>query len=275
MSRTPEPITLNDGHPIPRLGLGVWQMTDEQATASVTYALEADYRSIDTASIYENEAGVGVALAQTAVPRSELFVTTKVWNDDQGYASTLRACELSLKRLRLDYLDLYLIHWPAARDGKFVDTFKAMQKLRDDGLVRSIGVSNFTPGHLHTIIQETGEVPAINQVELHPRLSQTALRAFHAQHGIITEAYSPLGQGAILADPVIAQIAVESGCTTAQVVLSWHLSIGNVVIPKSATPQRIADNLAAAEITLTVDQLDRIAVLDNGTRIGADPDIMW
>lgn len=273
-AQSPVPtVTLNDGNSIPALGFGVWQVPDDESYAAVAEALKAGYRSIDTAKIYENETGVGRALADSGIARDELFVTTKLWNDDQGYDSTLRAFDDSLSRLGLDHVDLYLIHWPVPSADRYVDTFKAFQKIKADGRARSIGVSNFTPETLDRLIAETGEVPALNQVELHPRFNQADLRAFHTGKGIATEAWSPLGQGTVLDDESIAKIAAAHGKTTAQVIIRWHLQIGNVVIPKSVTPERIAANFDVFDFELTPDEINTVGSLTRADgRIGPDPD---
>lgn len=266
------PIVLNDGSLIPQLGFGVFQVPPDQVFDTVTAALRAGYRSIDTAAAYQNEEGTGRAIRQFGLPRDEIFVTTKLWNADQGYDSTLRACEASLDRLGLDYLDLYLIHWPVPAADKFVDSFRAFQRLKADGRVRSIGVSNFRIADLDRVIAETGETPAVNQIELHPRLVQRALREYHAEHAIATESWSPLGQGTVLDDPVVTRIAGEVGRTPAQVVIRWHLQLGNVVIPKSVTPARIEQNFDVFGFELSGDQMRAITALDDGTRTGPDPD---
>nr|WP_202487254.1 aldo/keto reductase [Streptomyces sp. SID8354] len=257
---------------MPQLGYGVWQIPDEEAFTAVGHALEAGYRSIDTAAIYGNEEGTGKALAASGIAREELFVTTKLWNSEQGYDSTLRAFDASLAKLGLEYVDLYLIHWPLPSHDTYVDTYKAFEKIYSEGRAKAIGVSNFLPAHLERLLGETSVVPAVNQIELHPHLQQAESRAFHARHGIATEAWSPLGQGKdLLTDPTIAKIAEKHGKTPAQIVLRWHLQLGNVVIPKSATPSRIRENFDVFGFELDGDDLSAIAALDTGTRLGPDP----
>ena len=257
---------------IPQLGFGVWQVPDAEVDAAIASALEVGYRSIDTAAIYGNEDGVGRALAATDLPRDDLFVTTKVWNDDQGRDATLAAFDTSMKRLRLDVLDLYLIHWPTPEKDRYVDTWKALLELRGSGRVRAVGVCNFTIEHLQRLLDETGELPAINQVELHPHLQQPELREFHEANGVLTEAYSPLASGgAVLSDETIAQVAAKHGVTPAQAILRWHTQLGNVVIPKSVTPSRIAENFDLFGFELDADDLSTFARLDRGERVGADP----
>ncbi|MBC9958150.1 aldo/keto reductase [Yimella sp. cx-51] len=267
-------ITLTSGAAtvqIPQLGYGVWQVEDDQATPAVAEALRAGYRSVDTARIYGNEAGVGRALAESDLPAQDVFLTTKVWNDDQGFEETVAAFEASQDRLGRP-IDLYLIHWPAPANGKFVDTYRAMMQLRDEGKVRAIGVCNFNVEHLEELHDAVGEYPAINQVELHPNFQQKKLREFHDAHGIVTEAWSPLGQGGeILNDTVITDIASQYGKTPAQVILRWHLQSGNVVIPKSVTPARIAENFDVFDFELSDLAMQAIGSLDNGTRLGPDP----
>ncbi|GAA3006262.1 aldo/keto reductase [Streptosporangium longisporum] len=265
-------ITLNNGVSMPRLGFGVFQIPPAETAKAVGTALETGYRSIDTAKVYGNEREVGEALASAGLPRDEVFVTTKLWNDDQGYDSTLAAFDASMERLGLDRLDLYLIHWPTPARDRYLDTWRALEKLHADGRIRAVGVSNFQPAHLTRVIDETGLVPAVNQIELHPALQQAGLRAFHARHGIVTEAWSPLAQGDVLDDPVITDIAGRYGKTPAQVVLRWHLDLGNVVIPKSVTPSRIRENFDLSDFSLTEEDMTRIAGLEKGTRIGPDPD---
>ncbi len=271
-SSTVPSVILNDGHLIPRLGFGVFQVPEGQTFDTVTAALEAGYRSIDTAAAYGNEAEVGRAIAESGLARDEVFITTKLWNADQGYDSTLRAFDASMKRLGFEYLDLYLIHWPVASADRYVDTFRAFQSLKTQGRIGSIGVSNFQPEHLRRVIGETGEVPAVNQVELHPALAQNTLRAFHAEHGIATEAWSPLGQGAELKDPTVAAVAEQVGRTPAQVVIRWHLQLGNIVIPKSVNPERIRENFDVFTFELDAEQMTTLNALDTGSRVGPDPD---
>jgi len=257
---------------IPQLGFGVWQVPDEQAPAVILTALEMGYRSLDTAKIYGNEEGVGRALAQTDVARDDIFLTTKVWNDDHGYDATLRAFEASVKRLGTD-IDLYLIHWPVPAQDAYVDTWRALLQLRADGRIRAAGVCNFQQPHLQRLIDETGEAPAINQIELHPYLQQSSLRAFHAQTGILTEAWSPLAQGGpVLVDPTITGMAAKHSRSPAQVILRWHLQLGNVVIPKSVTPSRIAENLDVFGFELDARDMSAIEALNSEGRTGPDPD---
>ncbi|GAA3377716.1 aldo/keto reductase [Streptomyces sannanensis] len=271
MSKVPS-ITLNNGVEMPQLGFGVWQVPDNEAAKAVGTALEAGYRSIDTAAIYENETGTGKAIAASGLPREELFVTTKLWNSDQGYDSTLRAFDASLEKLGLDYVDLYLIHWPVPAKGTYVDTYKALEKIHADGRAKAIGVSNFLTPHLERLIGETSVVPAVNQIELHPQLQQSAAREFHAAHGIATEAWSPLGQGrGLLEVPTIVAVARKHDRTPAQVVLRWHIQTGNVVIPKSVTPSRIKENIDVFDFELDADDLAAFAALDEGRRLGPDP----
>lgn len=269
-------LPLNDGTSIPQLGLGVWQVPDDSAGVPIQAALSAGYRAIDTASIYGNEAGVGRAIRVSGLSRKDLYITTKVWNNAQGYDSTRRAIRESLNRLQLDYVDLYLIHWPVPKIDRYVDTWKALAQIKADGLARSIGVSNFTPVHLQRLLDETGIIPVVNQVELHPRFQQHELRAFHQRHRIVTESWSPLGQGRLLENPTIVQIAQKHNRSAAQVIIRWHIQQGLVVIPKSVTPSRIAENISVFDFTLDADDLSAIAALDAGEsgRIGSHPDTM-
>ncbi|MFG2397248.1 aldo/keto reductase [Streptomyces lydicus] len=271
MSKVPA-ITLNNGFVMPQLGFGVWQIPDDEAFTAVGQALETGYRSIDTAAIYGNEEGTGKALAASGIPREELFVTTKLWNSDQGYDSTLRAFDASLGKLGLEYVDLYLIHWPLPSRDNYVATYRALEKIQAEGRAKAIGVSNFQPAHLERLLAETSVVPAVNQIELHPQFQQAESRAFHARHGIATEAWSPLGQGkGLLEDPTIGRLAAKYGKTAAQVVLRWHLQLGNVVIPKSVTPSRIAENIDVFGFELDAEDLAALAGLDAGKRLGPDP----
>jgi diketogulonate reductase-like aldo/keto reductase len=266
-------LSLNDGRRMPQLGFGVYGISNAQAVAAIHTAFAAGYRLVDTATIYANEEGVGEAVQKGSVPREELFVTTKVWNDRHGYDATLRAFDESLKRLRLDYVDLYLIHWPLPQLGKYVETWRALIKLKKDGRARSIGVSNFNIPHLERLAAETGVVPAVNQIELHPRLQQRVLREYHARHGIITESWSPIAHGRLPEDDCLTRIAKEHGRTPVQIVLRWHLELGLVAIPKSVTPSRIRENIEIFDFRLTPDDMKQIAALDRGQRQGPDPDV--
>ncbi|WP_086791655.1 aldo/keto reductase [Streptomyces thermovulgaris] len=274
MTVTVPTVTLNNGVRMPQLGFGVFQVPDAETTAAVTAALEAGYRSVDTAAIYGNEGGVGKALAASGIARDELFVTTKLWNADQGYDATLKAFDASLSRLGLDYVDLYLIHWPTPARDLYRESWRAIEKLVADGLVRTAGVSNFQPAHLRRLLDSASLVPAVNQIELHPGLQQTELRALHAELGIATEAWSPLAQGAVLSDATITGIAERHGKSPAQVVLRWHLQLGTIVIPKSVTPTRIRENIDVFDFSLTDEEMDAIAALDRGLRTGPDPDTL-
>jgi diketogulonate reductase-like aldo/keto reductase len=265
-------IPLRGGESIPQLGFGVFQVPSEETEQAVATAFEAGYRHIDTAAAYRNEAGVGLAVRASGLERGDVYLTTKCWNEDQGRDEARRALEKSLSRLESDYVDLYLIHWPVPARDRYVDTWRTFVELRDEGLVRSIGVSNFQPAHLRRLIEETGETPAINQVELHPYLGQVGLRREHEELGIVTEAWSPLAQGQVLDEPAITEIAARHGRTPGQVVIRWHLQLGNVVIPKSVTPARIAENFDVFGFELSEQEMGAIAELDRGERIGPDPD---
>jgi 2,5-diketo-D-gluconate reductase A len=264
-------IALNDGWTMPVVGFGVFLVPADQTQAAVTAALDAGYRSIDTAALYRNEAAVGTAISECGVPREDLFVTTKVWNSDQGFESTFAAFDRSMRRLGLDNLDLYLIHWPTPARDLYVDTWRALERLQADGRVRSIGVSNFGVDHLQRLLDECQVVPAVNQVELHPQMTQAALRRFHDEHGIVTEAWSPLARGAMLGRVPIVSLAEKYAKTPAQLILRWHLQLGNVVIPKSVTRARIRENLAIFDFEIADDDMAEISAMDTGTRIGPDP----
>ncbi|MNR87381.1 2,5-diketo-D-gluconic acid reductase A [compost metagenome] len=271
MEATPT-LILNDGKRMPQLGLGVWQVSDEEAVDVVRDALNAGYRAVDTAAIYGNEAGVGQAIRESGLPRAEVFVTTKIWNTDQGYDQALRAMETSLKRLGMDYVDLYLIHWPTPSQDRYLDTWRALERLRAEGMARSIGVSNFKIPHLERLLAASEVVPAVNQIELHPYLQQPEMRAFHAAHGIATESWSPLAKGQIFGDPVIGELAAKYGKSPAQIVIRWNLDSGQIVIPKSVTPSRLRENLAVMDFRLEPDDLARLTTLDQSRRVGPDPD---
>lgn len=264
-------VTLNDGNTLPVLGLGVAGLSDAQTEASVSAALEAGYRLIDTAAAYGNEAAVGRAIESSGIAREEIVVTTKLATDDQGFQEAIRACNASLERLGLTYVDLYLIHWPAEQLGKYVDSFGALMRLKADDLVRSIGVSNFLPHHLQNVSELTFFTPAVNQIELHPRLRQTEVRKANTDLGIVTEAYSPLGVGALTDDPAVTAIAEAHGKTPAQVLIRWNLDLGNVVIPRSSNPERIAANADVFDFALSADETATLSGLDNGTRYRPDP----
>lgn len=266
------PISLRGDVDIPQLGFGVFQVPPGDTAQVVTRAFETGYRHIDTAAAYANESGVGEALRAADLPREEVFITTKCFNDDHGYDEATKALSTSLERLGLDFVDLYLIHWPVPSRDRYVDTWKAFVELRAQGLIRAIGVSNFQAPHLERVIEATGVVPAVNQVELHPRLQQPELRREHEELGIVTEAWSPLAQGQVLEDPVITRIAEAHGKTPGQAVIRWHLQIGNVVIPKSVTPERIEQNFDVFDFELSEEEMDAIEQLDAGERIGPDPD---
>ncbi|MEA2214079.1 MAG: 2,5-diketo-D-gluconate reductase [Solirubrobacteraceae bacterium] len=272
-SRTQVPsITLSDGEQIPQLGFGVFQVPPAETAEAVTRALLTGYRHIDTAAAYRNEGAVGQAVHAAGLGRDDVYITTKCFNDHHGFEQAKRALRESLDRLEMDYVDLYLIHWPVPSQDKYVDTWRAFIELQHDGLARSIGVSNFQQPHLERIIAETGVTPAVNQIELHPRLQQVGLRREHADRGIVTEAWSPLAQGVVLDDPPIIEIARSHGKSPAQVVIRWHLQIGNVVIPKSVTPERIQANFDVFDFTLSDAEMRAIEALDAGQRTGPDPD---
>ncbi|HET7053740.1 MAG TPA: aldo/keto reductase [Solirubrobacterales bacterium] len=264
-------IALHDGVEIPQLGFGVFQVPPEKTQDTVERALEAGYRHIDTAAAYRNERGVGAAIAASGLPREEIFVTTKLWNSQQGYESTLGAFEKSVARLGLDQVDLYLIHWPVPSAGRALDTWRAFERIHEQGRARTIGVSNFRIEDLEMLEREAELRPTVNQIELHPHLPQAELREWHAEHGIATEAWSPLAQGELLANETICAVAARRDRTPAQVILRWHLQLGNVVIPKSVTPARIRENFELFDFELGEEDMTEIAALDVGKRTGPDP----
>jgi 2,5-diketo-D-gluconate reductase A len=265
-------LTLHDGVEIPQLGFGVFQVPPEETQSVAELALDAGYRHIDTAAAYRNEKGVGAALAGSGLSREDLFVTTKLWNSQQGYESTLEAFEGSLGRLGLDYVDLYLIHWPVPSEDRFVDTWRAFERILEEERSRTIGVSNFRVEDLERLEVEADTRPTVNQIELHPRFQQAELRAWHTQHQIATEAWSPLAQGELFDDETIVGIAERHGKTPAQTILRWHLQVGNVVIPKSVTPERIRENIELFDFELSDEEMAAFAGLDGGGRIGPDPE---
>jgi len=264
-------LILHDGVAIPQLGFGVFQVPPEDTQEVVGQALDAGYRHIDTAGAYRNEKGVGAAIAASGIAREDLFVTTKLWNSEQGFETTLAAFDASLDRLGLERVDLYLIHWPVPSEGRFVDTWRAFERIHEEGRARTIGVSNFRVEDLERLEAETEVRPTVNQIELHPRLQQAELRAWHADHGIVTEAWSPLAQGELLDDETIVAIAERHGKTPAQAVLRWHLQLGNVVFPKSVTPARIRENIEIFDFELSDAEMAEFERLDRGERIGPDP----
>ncbi|EKM5066452.1 2,5-didehydrogluconate reductase DkgA [Cronobacter turicensis] len=268
----PGVIKLHDGNLMPQLGLGVWQATNDDVITAIHKALEVGYRSIDTAAAYKNEQGVGDALKSANIARDALFITTKLWNDDQKRPR--EALEESLEKLQLDYVDLYLMHWPVPAIDRYVDAWKGMIELQQEGLIKSIGVCNFNVEHLQRIIDETGVTPVINQIELHPLLQQRQLHAWNATHKIQTESWSPLAQGGegVFDQKIIRELADKYGKTPAQIVIRWHLDCGLVVIPKSVTPARIAENFNVWDFRLDKDELSEIAKLDQGKRLGPDPE---
>lgn len=270
MKHIADRTTLNNGVTMPWFGFGTYQAKGDEVYEAVKVALEAGYRSIDTAAVYGNEEEVGRAIADSGVARDDLFVTTKVWNDDQGYDSTLRAFEASRKRLGLDVIDLYLIHWPGK--DKFKDTWKAMESLYEEGSIRAIGVSNFHVHHLEELLKDSRVVPAVNQVELHPRLSQRQLREYCRSHGIQIEAWSPLMKGRLSDNETLLEIAGKYGKSPAQVILRWNLQSGIVTIPKSVTPSRIRENADIFDFELTSSELERIDALNEDRRVGTNPD---
>lgn len=265
-------VEMNDGRSIPVIGFGVWQVPDDVVVDATLKALEVGYRHIDTAYLYLNERGVGEALRRSGLDRDDIFVTTKVWNTDHGYDETLRAFDKSTGLLGIDEVDLYLIHWPTPARDIYLDSWRALIRLREEGRARSIGVSNFHEAHLRKIIDETGVIPAINQIELHPWLPQTHLRDIDARLGIKTEAWSPLGSGRLIDDPVIAEVAAKHGKSPAQVMVRWSIQLGNIVLPKSVTPERIEQNIDVFDFVLDDADMAAIATLESGRRTGPNPD---
>jgi 2,5-diketo-D-gluconate reductase A len=264
-------LPLHDGHRIPQLGFGLWQVPTEITATTTATALRLGYRLVDGAAIYGNEVGQGEGIRQSGLPRDEIFVTTKVWNSEQGFDRTMRATEGSLKRLGLEQVDLLLIHWPCPAKDRYVETWRALIRLRAEGKARSIGVSNFYPAHLERIIGETGVVPVLNQVELNPRLQQAELRHFHARHRIVTQSWTPLGQGASFGAAPIQAASHRTGKSPAQVILRWHLQLGASVIPRSTREAGLAENLDLFDFALTDDEMAAIGRLDEGARCGPDP----
>jgi 2,5-diketo-D-gluconate reductase A len=265
-------LRLNDGNEIPQFGFGVFQVKPEQTADTVKLAIESGYRHIDTAQMYRNEREVGEGIARSTVDRDGIFVTTKLNNDRHGATEPVDALNESLERLGTDHVDLFLIHWPRPKEGKYVPTWQAFEKLAADRRTRSIGVSNFQVHHLDDLAGASGTVPAVNQIELHPYLQQPELRQYHREHGILTEAWSPIAQGAVLDDPVLREIAAGHGRSVAQVVLRWHIQLGNIVFPKSTTPDRIRENIDVFDFELTDEDMGAIGGLDRGERTGPDPD---
>lgn len=268
-------LTLNNGIKIPKVGFGVWKVADEEAPKTVSQAFDAGYRLIDTAKIYGNEVGVGKAIASSSLSRDELFITTKVWNSDQGYEETLQAIDESLDKLGLDYVDLYLVHWPTPMYDQYVETYKALETIYKDGRAKAIGVCNFNIEHLQRLEQECSIVPTVNQVECHPYLQQQELKAYCAEKGIALQAYSPLMNGkTVLEDRTIVALAEKYGKTAAQIILRWHLQSDHLIIPKTVTPIRMTENIQLFDFELTAEDIAQITALDRGERVNSDPNTM-
>lgn len=265
-------MTLNDGRTMPQLGTGIWQIDDATVPEVLSHALRIGYRLIDGAAAYKNETGMGQGIREAGVPRDQLFVTSKLWNDAQGHDAALRAFDATMERCGLDYLDLYLIHWPLPSLDAYVDTWKALVRLRDEGRVRSVGVANFHEPHLRRLVDETGVAPAVNQIELHPSLTQAHLLEVNRQLGIVTQSWTPLGRGDSFEAPAIRDAAARTGRTVAQVILRWHIQHGLSVIPKSEKPERLAENFDVLSFELTPEEMSAIDGLDRGHRTGPDPD---
>lgn len=274
MTTSTSTVTFYDGRTAPQLGFGVWQIDNDAVVGVVRSALELGYRSIDTAAIYNNETGVGLGIKESGIPREEIFLATKLWNDQHGHDVTRAAFEASLERLGVDYIDLYMIHWPVPKNDLYVPAWETMIQLRDEGLIKSIGVSNFKINHLQKLLDNTGVFPVVNQIELNPYFQQDALRLFHTENQLVTAAWSPLGQGRLWDDTVLNSIAHKHQRTVAQVVLRWHLQLGNMVIPKSVTTARLQENIQVFDFVLDASDLAAIAALDdpNG-RVGPDPEL--
>lgn len=265
-------VTLNSGQQIPQLGLGVYKLGQDVAENLVKTAIETGYRRIDTAAFYQNEVEVGAGVRNCGLPRDEIFVTTKIWNDDQGFERSLTAIDESLAKLNIDYIDMLLIHWPKPDQDLFVETWAAFQEAMESGKILGIGVSNFQPPHLEKLLAAGGTVPALNQVELHPGLQQVEVRKFNADHGIATEAWSPLARGRFNDDPIVKRISSTHDRTATQVIIRWHLQLGNLVIPKTATPARLKENISVFDFELTNQDMADLAGLDAGLRTGPNPD---
>jgi len=274
MNNVANTVTFHDGRSAPRLGFGTWQIDQQVAAGVVETALQTGYRSIDTAAIYGNEKEVGEGLRQSGVAREDIFVATKLWNDRHGYDTAREAFNESLDKLGLDYVDLYLIHWPVPKDDRYVEAWETLIQLRDEGRAKSIGVCNFNVNHLQRLLDETGVLPVVNQIELHPRFQQAELREFHGEHDIVTEAWSPLGRGRLWENPTLVNIAGKHGRTVAQVLLRWHLQLDNMVIPKTITPSRMLENLNCFDFSLSEEDMAAIAALDTPDgRDGPDPEL--
>lgn len=271
MHNSQSTVQLSDGRAIPQIGLGVWQASDAEARSAVKTALEEGYRHVDTASIYGNEKGVGEGIRASGVSRDQVFLTTKVWNDSHGFDAATQALDASLSRLKVDYVDMLLIHWPVPSQDGFVETWRALIEAQRIGKAKSIGVSNFNADHLQRLIFETGVAPVLNQVELHPFMQQQELRRIHREMQISTQAWSPLGQGSALTDPVVLDIARKYDRTAAQVIIRWHLELGNIAIPKSITPARIKENLHVFDFSLDARDISAIGTMNSGNRLGPDP----
>ena len=264
-------LTLNSGQKIPQLGLGVYKVTQDIADSLVQHAIDVGYRRIDTAALYDNELEVGAAIRKSGLPRNELFVTTKIWNDRQGYASSLEAIDEALEKLNIEYIDMLLIHWPVPKQDKYVETWQAFEHALASGRIKGIGVSNFEPEHLTKLMATATVTPALNQVELHPGLQQDAVRAFDAANGIATEAWSPLARGRFSDNPVLLALAAKHGKTVTQVIVRWHIQIGNLVIPKTSHPDRLAENIDVFDFELNATDLAQVATLEANFRTGAHP----